>query len=161
MAQWSEWNHDATIDWSLLDAPIASRVSASWSPNSTGCIKPNRRSTAATPTPEPVAPACSGSRLTIPSAACSPGCGSTRPASRCPVLVAINATPTPQTNYRLGVPRPGEWTELLNSDATEFGGSGLSQLANVVAAPLDSHDQHQSIVITIPPLGVVALAPAD
>ena len=78
-----------------------------------------------------------------------------------PVLVAVNATPTPQQNYRLGVPVPGEWTELFNSDATVFGGSGLGNLGGVVAAPLDSHDQHQSIVITIPPLGVVALAPAD
>ena len=76
-----------------------------------------------------------------------------------PVLVAVNATPTPQENYRLGVPRPGTWTELLNSDAPVYGGSGMGNLGGVEAAPLDSHDHHQSIVITVPPLAVVAFTP--
>jgi 1,4-alpha-glucan branching enzyme len=77
-----------------------------------------------------------------------------------PVLVAVNATPAPQYNYRLGVPEPGRWGELINSDAQVYGGSGQGNYGGVDAVPLDSHDQRQSVVITLPPLGVVALAPA-
>ena len=73
----------------------------------------------------------------------------------------INATPSPHYNYRLGVPAPGWWTELINTDADVYGGSGLGNFGGVEASPLDSHDQHQSIVINLPPLAVVALAPDD
>ena len=78
-----------------------------------------------------------------------------------PVLVVVNATPTPQYNYRLGVPMAGPWEELLNSDAAEYGGSGLGNFGGVSTAPLDSHDHHQSVVLTLPPLAAVALAPSE
>jgi 1,4-alpha-glucan branching enzyme len=78
-----------------------------------------------------------------------------------PVLVVANATPTPQYNYRLGVPVAGLWEELLNTDADVYGGSGLGNLGGVSTAPLDSHDHHQSVVLTLPPLAAVALAPSD
>jgi 1,4-alpha-glucan branching enzyme len=78
-----------------------------------------------------------------------------------PVLVVVNATPSPQYHYRVGVPSPGHWRELLNTDAVDYGGSGLGNLGGVDAHPLDSHDRHQSIVVNVPPLGVVAFAPED
>ena len=77
-----------------------------------------------------------------------------------PVLVVVNATPSPQYHYRLGVPLATRWEEILNTDATEFGGSGLGNLGGVDAHPVDSHDQHQSIVVNVPPLAVVAFAPS-
>ena len=76
-----------------------------------------------------------------------------------PVLVVANATPAPQYNYRLGVPTPGTWTEVLNSDAGRYGGSGVTNGA-VETTPLDSHDFLQSIVLTLPPLAAIALVPA-
>ena len=76
-----------------------------------------------------------------------------------PVLVVVNATPSPHYNYRLGVPAPGRWTELVNTDADSYGGSGLGNYGGVEASPLDSHDHHQSVVLNLPPLAVVALAP--
>jgi len=78
-----------------------------------------------------------------------------------PVLVVVNATPTPQYNYRLGVPMAGRWEELLNSDAAEYGGSGVGNFGGVSTAPLDSHDHHQSVVLTLPPLAAVALTPSE
>jgi 1,4-alpha-glucan branching enzyme len=74
-----------------------------------------------------------------------------------PVLVVVNATPSPQWHYRLGVPSSGRWAELFNSDATEFGGSGIGNFGGVDSHPLDSHGQHQSIVVDLPPLAVIAL----
>jgi 1,4-alpha-glucan branching enzyme len=76
-----------------------------------------------------------------------------------PVLVVVNATPTPQHNYRLGVPVAGRWNELINTDSAVYGGSDLGNLGGVESAPLDSHDHRQSVVVTVPPLALVALAP--
>jgi 1,4-alpha-glucan branching enzyme len=76
-----------------------------------------------------------------------------------PVLAVFNATPTPRYNYRLGVPSAGRWAELANSDATSYGGSGMGNLGGVTSVPVDSHGFHQSIVLTLPPLGAIFLAP--
>src|SRR5438874_1963177 len=48
------------------------------------------------------------------------------------VLVACNFTPVPRNNYRIGVPRPGRWPELANSDAEAYGGSGTAGPGGVV-----------------------------
>jgi 1,4-alpha-glucan branching enzyme len=71
----------------------------------------------------------------------------------------FNATPTPRHNYRLGVPSGGRWVELANSDAESYGGSGIGNLGGVTSVPVDSHGFHQSIVLTLPPLAAVFLAP--
>ena len=76
-----------------------------------------------------------------------------------PVLVVINATPTPQHNYRLGVPSAGHWAEIVNTDAEAYGGSGVGNGGGVDTVPVDSHGFHQSIVLTLPPLGALFLAP--
>jgi len=71
------------------------------------------------------------------------------------ILVALNFTPVPRTDYRLGVPRPGHWKELLNSDAGEYGGSGQGNLGGVDAEPIPFHGKAQSINITLPPLAAL------
>jgi 1,4-alpha-glucan branching enzyme len=77
-----------------------------------------------------------------------------------PVVVAINFTPVPQENYRLGVPAGGQWTELLNSDDARYGGSGATNLDSPrTAESVEHHDRPHSITVTLPPLGVTILAP--
>ncbi|TVR00962.1 MAG: 1,4-alpha-glucan branching protein GlgB [Desulfovibrionales bacterium] len=71
------------------------------------------------------------------------------------ILVVANFTPVPRENYRVGVPRGGFWREILNSDAQEYGGSGLGNMGGVEAAPLPSHGHYSSLALTLPPLGVV------
>ncbi|MEJ7800922.1 MAG: 1,4-alpha-glucan branching protein GlgB, partial [Ilumatobacter sp.] len=78
-----------------------------------------------------------------------------------PVVVAVNATPTPQYNVRIGVPSPGQWSELANSDAVEYGGSGLGNDGGVGTVPVDAHGFHHSLVVTLPPLGALFLAAHD
>ena len=64
-------------------------------------------------------------------------------------------------NYRVGVPRDGRWTEVLNSDAVEYGGSGMGNMGGVEATPVPYHGRFHSVVLTVPPLGAVLLrAPA-
>jgi len=74
-----------------------------------------------------------------------------------PVLVVSNMTPLPRTNYLLGVPLPGFWRELINSDAREFGGAGWGNLGGVEAAPVPSHGRTHSLCLTLPPLSTLIL----
>ena len=71
------------------------------------------------------------------------------------VLVACNFTPLPRHNYRLGVPRPGYWKEVLNSDSKEYWGAGHGNLGGVESAPFGAHGRPHSLTVTLPPLGVV------
>ena len=76
------------------------------------------------------------------------------------LLVAVcNFTPTTHSNYRIGVPQPGFWRELLNSDAGEYGGSSQGNLGGVEAAPIPLHSRPYSLTITLPPLAIVFLNP--
>ena len=72
-----------------------------------------------------------------------------------PVLVACNLTPVPRTNYVIGVPRAGRWTELLNSDAKHYGGTGWGNLGSVEAAPVGAHGRPFSLAVSLPPLSTV------
>jgi 1,4-alpha-glucan branching enzyme len=73
------------------------------------------------------------------------------------VLIVCNFTPLPRANYRLGAPRGGIWREILNSDAKEFGGSGHGNLGAVEASPVPLHGRTHSLTLTLPPLGALFL----
>jgi len=75
------------------------------------------------------------------------------------VLVACNCTPVPRYGYRVGVPFGGFWREALNSDAVEYGGSGVGNLGGVEAEQVPAHGRPWSLPLTLPPLGVVILLP--
>jgi 1,4-alpha-glucan branching enzyme len=77
------------------------------------------------------------------------------------VLGVFNFTPLPRTNYRLGVPRAGFWTERLNSDAPSYGGAGWGNLGGVEAAPVPAHGQPHSVTLTLPGLGAVFFTNED
>jgi 1,4-alpha-glucan branching enzyme len=73
------------------------------------------------------------------------------------IVVAYNFTPIPRFGYRLGVPARGFWRELLNSDAKEYGGSGMGNLGGVVAEENPVHGRPYSLNLTLPPLAAVFL----
>jgi 1,4-alpha-glucan branching enzyme len=66
-------------------------------------------------------------------------------------------TPVVRHNYRVGVPKRGYYTEVLNSDATQYGGSGVRNAEKIDAAPIPKHGRSHSIVLTLPPLAVLIL----
>lgn len=74
-------------------------------------------------------------------------------------LVVLNLTPVPRDAYRLGVPQAGRYRLLLNSDATAFGGSGYSVFEEVATEPMAYHGFEQSIVLSLPPLAMLVLEP--
>jgi 1,4-alpha-glucan branching enzyme len=71
------------------------------------------------------------------------------------ILVAANFTPVPRHNFRIGVPWGGEWKEVLNSDSPLYGGSGQGNLGGVRAAPISWHGRTHALNVTLPPLAVV------
>jgi len=70
-------------------------------------------------------------------------------------LIICNLTPIPRVYYRIGVPRSGLWKEVLNSDATLYGGSGQGNLGGLEAASIPSHGRPHSLAATLPPLSVL------
>jgi 1,4-alpha-glucan branching enzyme len=75
------------------------------------------------------------------------------------VIVALNFTPVPRENYRLGVPRAGYYREILNSDSEDYGGSNLGNAGGVQSEATPWMGRKQSVLLTIPPLGAVILKP--
>jgi 1,4-alpha-glucan branching enzyme len=77
------------------------------------------------------------------------------------VLVVCNFTPVPRRNFFVGVPQGGFWRERLNSDAMEYGGSGVGNLGGVHAQPVPSHGQPRTLTLNAPPLACVFFSPEE
>ena len=72
------------------------------------------------------------------------------------LIVACNFTPILREKYRIGNPKKGKLKEILNSDATKYGGSGKEN-PNIKSSTKQWHGHKKSVEITIPPLGIVIL----
>ena len=157
LATRAEWNHDGTLDWALHDIPMHDGVRKLIA--DLNAVYRNEPALARGDHPNEHGvgmywiEAHDASRSVFAWIRYDPT-GEGRP-----ILVIVNATPSPQYHYRIGVPLAGAWVEVLNSDAEGYGGSGTASIGHVDAQTAESHGQQQSLVIDIPPLAVVALAP--
>lgn len=75
------------------------------------------------------------------------------------LVVALNFTPVPRHGYRIGVPRPGLYTEALNSDSSHYGGSNVGNTGKVYAQSIPWMGQPYSLTLTLPPLAGVVFKP--
>ena len=73
------------------------------------------------------------------------------------ILCACNFTPVPRSSYRVGVPSPGYYRELLNSDASVYGGSNMGNGGGLHTSEVPSHGMPHSLELTLPPLSVLFL----
>ncbi|MCX7594722.1 MAG: alpha amylase C-terminal domain-containing protein, partial [Fischerella sp.] len=73
------------------------------------------------------------------------------------VIVVCNFTPQPHSHYRIGVPEPGFYTELFNSDARQYGGSNMGNLGGKWTDNWSMHNRSYSLDLCLPPLGVLFL----
>jgi 1,4-alpha-glucan branching enzyme len=73
------------------------------------------------------------------------------------LLCACNFTPVPRREYRVGVPRAGRWAEVLNTDSAHYGGSNLGNGGELRSEPVPWHGQPHSIRVTLPALAAVWL----
>jgi 1,4-alpha-glucan branching enzyme len=77
------------------------------------------------------------------------------------LVCVANLSPIPQEGYRVGLPRSGRWDEALNTDSRLYGGGDVGNGGSVEAEPIGWHDQPFSAELTLPPLGVIYLRPAE
>ena len=147
--QWREWNHEASLDWHLLEsAPHAGLQQWVMDLNALYRQTPSLYEGDC----EPWGFAwleCNDAENSVASFLRQ---GQT---SQAPMLVVCNFTPVPRPNYRVGAPRGGVWCEVLNSDARTYGGSGYGNLGAVEAAPVPYHGRPYSLTLMVPPLAVV------
>jgi 1,4-alpha-glucan branching enzyme len=147
--QWAEWDHDSSLQWHLLEVPAHAGMKR-WTADVNRLY-----------TKEPALHArdfepagfewidCHDweySTLTIARRGGAPGET---------VIAALNFTPVPRYGYRVGAPAGGLWREIANSDAAEYGGSGLGNLGGVEAEEFAAHGRPYSLSLTLPPLAAV------
>jgi len=142
-----EWNHDTALQWDLLDEPLHSGMmtwvtalnhfyrkhAALWMDipgNFAWIILDNFEQSV-------YAYARSHERETL--------------------LFVLNFTPVPREEYRVGVPKDGEWSVLLNSDKKCFGGSGMNLDDTFSVEATSAHNHEQSLRLSVPPLGALVL----
>jgi 1,4-alpha-glucan branching enzyme len=73
------------------------------------------------------------------------------------LVCVANFSAVPHHGYKLGMPAVGEWTEVLNTDADGYAGSGVGNMGTVTAVEEPWHGQPASATLTVPPLGAVWL----
>jgi 1,4-alpha-glucan branching enzyme len=150
LAQWAEWNHDASLDWHLLQEPAHRQIQAL-----VGQLNALYRS-------EPALHELDSDPrgfhwVVVDDAEHSVLVYERISQSGRRVMVALNFTPVPRPNYRIGVVQSGRWDELLNTDAIDLGGSGHGNLGGLDSTPVRSHERAFSINVMLPPLGAVFL----
>jgi 1,4-alpha-glucan branching enzyme len=152
IGQIREWNHDAGLDWELLEHPLHAGLNR-WLEDLNKAYRdiPAMHELDMSPEGFEWIDCCDTENSVVTLARRS----KSRPDEV--IVVALNFTPNPRHNYQIGMPRGGHWAEVLNSDATIYGGSGQGNMGGVDAVPIPMHGRRWSATITIPPLGAVFL----
>jgi 1,4-alpha-glucan branching enzyme len=147
--QWSEWNHDASLEWHLLQQPLHAGLQR-WVRDLNTLYRGQP------PLHELDFDAagfewvdCSDFQRSVISflrRGRNP---------RGDLLFVCNFTPEVRHNYRVGIPRNGLWKEIMNSDAHLYGGSGQGNFGGLPAVPLPIHGRPFSLNMLLPPLGML------
>jgi len=149
--QWREWNHDDSLDWSILAHPLNAGLQrfvqdlnalyrrepalhqVDFEPHGFEWVDCNDHES---------------STVSLIRRAADPDDW---------VLAALNWTPVARDGYRLGVPAAGYYAELLNSDSTIYGGGNVGNQGGLRTEPVPAHGHPQSLVLTLPPLAAVVM----
>jgi 1,4-alpha-glucan branching enzyme len=147
--QWNEWYHDVSLDWGLLDYPLHKSLQH-WVADLNGLYRKEEALHVLDFDPSGFEWIdCNDSQHSVVSLlrkAPSGGDG---------ILAVFNFTPVPRHGYRVGAPSSGFWKEVLNSDAAEYGGSGMGNLGGKETEEIPCHGRPWSLDFTLPPLGAV------
>jgi 1,4-alpha-glucan branching enzyme len=80
------------------------------------------------------------------------------------MLIVCNFTPEPRDGYRVGLTQPGTWRLRLNTDATHYAGSGYADLAHnkeITSEAITSDGRPHSLALILPPLATLILEPIE
>jgi 1,4-alpha-glucan branching enzyme len=148
--QENEWNHDQSLDWHLLERPFHAGVHS--------VMRDLNKLYRSLPALHELD--CDGAGfewLVVDDAEQSVFAWMRKgraPEARC--LVVVNFTPEVRHNYRIKVPRQGGWREVLNTDASVYGGSNVGNAGLVIAV---EEGPHFEISLTLPPLAALFFVP--
>ena len=150
-AQWREWNHDAGLDWFLLDDPRNKGMQVLV--QELNAVYRGVPALHAKDTEE------DGFRWVVMDDAERSVFAYLRLAAGGdkPALAVCNFTPVPRGGYRVGVPTGGMWRERINTDAAVYAGSNTGNYGGVTAEPVPSHGFEHSVVLTLPPLATLIM----
>ncbi|MCY1534383.1 1,4-alpha-glucan branching enzyme GlgB [compost metagenome] len=149
LAQPAEWNHDAALDWNLLDHPGHRGVQRLVA-DLNGLYQALPALHARDSDPAGFAWAVLDDRDNSVVAF-------VRSDGHAHVLAVSNFTPVVRHGYRIGVPRAGSWAEKLNTDAADYGGGGHGNQGGARTQDLPAHGQPQALSLTLPPLATLFL----
>jgi 1,4-alpha-glucan branching enzyme len=155
IAQEREWNHDSELDWGALEDPFRRGIQQ--------LVRDLNRLYAHERALHQRDPVSTGFRWVVGDDWHNSVFAFLRYGEETapPVLVVCNMTPVPRSGYGIGVPRPGHWRELLNTDATCYGGSNMGNGGMVETVPVQRHGEAQSLELILPPLATVFLRQGD
>jgi 1,4-alpha-glucan branching enzyme len=154
IAQWGEWNHDATLDWYLLDYPKHAGVQH--------LVRELNGMYRQYPALHRRDSDGRGFRWVVIDDRDQSVYAYLRFGEEgdAPVLVVCNLTPVPRDGYRIGVPQAGPWREVLNTDADAFGGSNMGNAGMVHADYTECHGLPASLQLILPALATLVLSPS-
>jgi 1,4-alpha-glucan branching enzyme len=159
LGQLTEWNHDSSVAWHLLDEPRhrgLQRLVSDLNGVYTGTPALHALDSVPDGFEWVVGNDTTNSVFALLRKAPIGGPTQGHP----PVLVVSNLTPMPRHGYRIGVPAGAQaWREVINTDAAIYGGSGLGNGGQVVVDHTPSHGQACSLVLSLPPLSTLFLTP--
>ena len=152
-AQGHEWNHDTALDWGLLDQPDHKGIHDLVC-DLNGLYRRHPALYEGDCQPDGFSWIDCGDRfnsvLTLLRKASDP---------RDFVVIAFNFTALPQQGYRIGVPAPGTYVELLNTDSAYYGGRNQGNTGRVETEAIPAHGFPQSLNLVLPPLAALFLKP--
>ena len=155
IGQWREWNHDGQLDWDLLDFSPHRQLNA--------YVRDLNLIFRAEPALHQKDTRPEGFEwIDFRDADCTVVSFIRRARNPEDFLIFIfNFTPVPRENYRIGVPRPGFYQEVMNSDSHLYGGSNMGLGGGAHTEAIPNHGRLQSLNLTLPPLGLLVLKPLD
>ena len=151
IAQWSEWNHDGSVDWHALGYEGHQGVQR-WVRDLNGFYRsePALHETDFNPDGWRWIDADDSDDSVLTYMRLRKG-------GTDPVVVACNFTPVPRRGYRVGVPHAGHWREVLNSNAAIYGGTDEGNFGGKMTDVFCCHGFENSLLLNLPPLGMVVL----
>ena len=146
-AQFIEWNYLQQLDWSLLEYPLHDGMRK--------YVRELGRLYASTPALWKVDDSWDGfSWLNVDDSERS-SVAFMRMSQRSYIVCALNFTPVRYDDFTIGLPKPGVLKEVINSDDTQYGGSGILNKAEIESADESFLDHPCSAKITLPPMSAV------
>jgi 1,4-alpha-glucan branching enzyme len=155
LGQGTEWSEAASLDWYVLDYPLHAGLSR--------CVSDLNRAYRGEPALWEVDFRAEGFQWLVGDARDDNVLAYARLSADGSRVLAclVNFSPVVRHGWRMPLPLGGAWREVLNTDATAYGGSGVGNLGRVDAVAEPLHGRPFSAAVTLPPLAAIWFAPAD